>query len=646
MKEFLQALSGGVKEGEIPPDFKPLVNNLIRLKALKKLNDTYKLNPKYKIGTIDIASSGTGFMNVFGDKSKDLLVESTNLMGANKGDIVLAKRVFTKTRSRAKAKVLLVLNRAHITSIVFTKIQHNRIVGINISTALTCDITASQKSLKQLPLNMVLKIDNETGNIVEVLGVLDDPKVDEKISLALFEKEEFFTKESELEAKSHGTFVDKSLYSDRVDLTHLPFCTIDPVDAKDFDDAIYFDADAYILYVAIADVSEYVYEMGHIDKEAKKRGFSIYFPHKSIPMLPRVLSENICSLKPSVDRLAFTFKITLDKKTLKPIKEELIKTIINSKKRYTYDEIDLFLQKDYSNTDETDKEILEFLLPLSKVTRGLRKNRLKDGFDFSSSEIRMNLDENQNLISTREESETESHQLIEDCMLLANKAASKKIAYGIFRTHDDPSIDKLQTLLDDLALIGIDVDYSPDTPKMIKEIQEKAHTLDIRKEVDKLIIRSQKKAKYEPENRGHFGLGFDSYTHFTSPIRRYSDLILHRLLKANMNYDKKRFNFLLEGISSLCEQISELERESAKVAWDYMDRKFARWAALHVGEDFRAIVSNSDKNITAKLDDKIKGARLFLLDESVELFEKIIVKIVEADIVSARIYAKVIERDV
>ncbi|MFK5881825.1 MAG: ribonuclease R [Sulfurospirillum sp.] len=647
MKEFLQKLALGSLEKEIPLDFQPLINTLIRQKALKKLSNGYKLDKKYKIGTIDIAQSGTGFLKVFAnDQDKDLLVESANLQGANRGDIVLARRVFTKAKTRAKAKVILVLQRENNFSVVYTKIQQNKIVGINLSTTLTLNITASQKSLRRLPLGAVLKIDNETNNIVEVLGVMDDAKVDEKISLALYDKKESFSDESEAEAKAQGNWVDKSLYGDRVDLTNLPFCTIDPIDAKDFDDAIYFDKESYTIYVAIADVSEYVYEMGHIDKEARERGFSIYFPHKSIPMLPRTLSENICSLKPNVNRLAFVFKIKLDKKTLKPLKEELIDGIINSKKRYNYDQIDLFLQNDLRDTDDTDKEILKFLLPLFETTKRLREIRLKSGFEFRSAEIRMQLDDNQNLISTRVESETPSHGLIEDCMLLANKAASKRIERGIFRTHDDPTYDKLQDLLNNLTLIGIEVDFINDIPKMIRNIQVKADKLEIREEVDKLIIRSQKKAKYESQNRGHFGLGFDSYTHFTSPIRRYSDLVLHRLLKADKKGNKKRFNFLLENIDKICEDISTLERESDRVAWDYMDRKYTRWAALHIGEDFEAIVTGVQKSTIAKLDDEIKGARLFLLDDDLELFERVLVKIVEADIPTSKIYAKVVQRDV
>ncbi len=647
MKEFLLQLSRGSLDGTIPLDLQPLLNSLIRLKAVKKLKNSYKLNAKYKIGTIDIAQSGTGFLKTFSDAhEKDLLVESNHLLGANRGDIVLAKRVFNQKSTRAKAKVILILQRESNFSVVYTKIQQNRVVGISLSTTLASTITASQKSLRKLPFGTVLKIDNETNNIVEVLGVMDDPSVDEKISLALYDKSEFFTKQSELEAKSHGTEIDKSLYPNRVDLTHLPFCTIDPIDAKDFDDAIYFDKENFTIYVAIADVSEYVYELGHIDKEARQKGFSIYFPHKSIPMLPRSLSENICSLKPRVDRLAFVFKIKLDKKTLNVEKEELLEAVINSKKRYNYDQIDLFLQNNFNGTDETDREILNFLLPLFKLTKRLKEQRLKSGFEFRTSEIRMKLDKDGNLLSTRVESETPSHGLIEDCMLLANKAASKRIKRGIFRTHEDPSYDKLQNLLDTIAQIGIEVDFMSDIPKMIRKIQKKADDLGVSEEVDRLIIRSQKKAKYESQNRGHFGLGFDSYTHFTSPIRRYSDLILHRLLKADKKGDKKRFNFLLSDIDSVCEQVSKLERESDKVAWDFMDRKYARWASVHVGEDFEAIVTTIEKSVTAKLDDEIKGARFFLLDDDLELFERVLVKIVEADIPTSKIYAKVVKRDV
>ena len=642
MKNFLLSLKEGVAQENVPASFLPHFKALIQLRVLQPKKDLYVLDPSYIVGKLDVAFSGTGYLSSLEPtRAKDIIIEAKDLNGGMRGDLVVAKRVANKRGGRAKAFVVYIAQRAFAKSIVYTKMSKGKVVGCNVKNESLFDITASQKSLKQLPLGSVLKIDNVSNVIEEVLGVIGDPLVDEKISLALFDKKEFFSKEAEAEAKSHGDFVEKSYYPQRIDLTHLPFCTIDPVDAKDFDDAIYFDVQNHTLYVAIADVSEYVYPRGPIDKEAIERGFSIYFPHKSIPMLPRALSENICSLKPNVDRLAYTFKITLDPLTCKPLKEDLFESVIHSSKRYTYEQIDHFLAGKTDDADNADKTILEYLLPLHTLTQKLRDIRLENAFSFRSAEVRMRVDENQNLVSTTIEEETPSHGLIEDCMLLANKAAAKKLGFGIFRTHESPSYERMEALLNDLALIGINAKLSSDLPKMIQGIQAKADDLGLRGEVDKLIIKSQKKAIYEPENKGHFGLGFDIYTHFTSPIRRYSDLTLHRLLKAKMANDEKKLTFLLKDIGPLCEKISNLERESDKVAWDYMDRKFARFMAEHVGDNFKAIVVETEQNPIAKLDDEFKGARIFLLDNDVHLLQRVEIKIVESNIATARIYARV-----
>jgi len=647
VKEFLIKLATtGVKEKDLLKKDRELIRELLLLKAVKKKKDTYKLESKFRAGVIDVAQNGTGYLEVLGGKKakKDLLIEKYDLNGASKGDLVIAKRIYTKKSTRPKAKVIYIVEKKFLTTIVYTDEKNGRIVGINIKNDMVIDITASQKSLKQLPLNTVLKLDSSTNAIMDVLGVLDDPKVDEKISLALYNKKEEFSKEAEAEAKSHGDFVDKSMYPNRVDLTHLPFCTIDPPTAKDFDDAIYFDKEEFALYVAIADVSEYVFEMGPIDKEAKERGFSIYFPHKSIPMLPRALSENICSLKPNEDRLTFTFKITLDRETLEPLKEELIESVIHSRRRFTYDEIDLYLQ-DPKKASKEDQKILSYILPLYEVTKKLRAKRLQKGFDFANSEIRMELDENQNLIKTTIEKETPSHALIEDCMLLANKAAAKYFKRGIFRTHEKPDLDKIRELLDDLAIIGIFANFTQDIHQLIIEIQQKAKEMDLEEHVGKLLIKTQKQAKYTFDNIGHFGLGFDKYTHFTSPIRRYSDLILHRLLKAIIKGDEKKEQFILDNMEPLTVKISELERECAKVEWDFMDRKYARWAKSKEGEIFEGIIVDPEKNPIAIIEDEnIKGCRVFLLDQDAELFERVKVKIVNSNIAEAKIFAKIVEK--
>ncbi len=644
LKTFLCNLSDGISKEDISAQNQSLLDSLTLQKAVKQKDEFYKLDSKYRFGTIDISRTGTGYLNILSSsKSKDLIVEGDDLNGASKGDIVLAKRIFSKS-NRPKAKVIEILKKEFDVIVGYTKLQENKVVVLNIKNDLPITVAASQKALKDLPLGTVMKIDNYTSIISEILGVLQDPKVDEKISLALYNKTEIFPNECELEAKSYGNSVDKSMYPNREDLTHLPFCTIDPPDAKDFDDAIYFDKKESALYVAIADVSEYVSAFGPLDTEAKSRGFTIYFPHKSIPMLPRSLSENICSLKPNVDRLAFIYKITIDPKTLQSLKEELIEGVIHSKRRYTYDKIDLFLDGDFTQKDSIDDEILSYLLPLQKLLGKIRSKRLENGCEFRNDEVRMTLDEEQNLVGIKVEEETPSHALIEDAMLLANKAAAKALKKGIYRTHESPSEAKMDELLDDLATIGV---YGEDTEniyELIRSLQKSADAKDVRQDVDKLIIRAQQKAVYNHENKGHFGLGFEHYTHFTSPIRRYSDLIVHRLLKAINHKDKKLEEFILQDIDIVAMRVSELEREAAQVAWDFMDRKYARYALAHIGESFKARVVDSDRTPIANFEEGLLvGARVFLLDYDVELFEEVKVELVDSFITSARIIGSIKE---
>ena len=645
MREFLYKLTKGIEKKDIPKDLIYLISDLSKLKALKQQKNFFKLHPDYRFGSLDITRSGTGFLEVISPKKlKDLLIEEKDLLTSAKGDLVLAKRIYSKF-GRPKAKVVYIVKRKDNYQVVYTKKIDDKIVGINVKTGAQSIIAASLRSLKKLPIRTVLKIDSMTSSIVEVLGVLDDPKVDEKISLALYDKKEHFSDKSELEAKSFGDFVDKSMYPNRVDLTHLPFCTIDPVTAKDFDDAIYFDVKEFALYVAIADVSEYVFYQGSIDKEARERGFSIYFPHKSIPMLPRALSEHICSLKPGVDRLTFTFKITLEPKTLEVKKEELLETIINSKRRFNYDEVDEILStKKY---DKKDKQTVDFLLPLNEIAKKIRKRRLQKGYDFHTSEIRMVLDSEQNLLKTFKEVETPSHSLVEECMLLANKAAAKMFDYGIFRIHEPPSYDDIAKLLEQVAELGIFVKFHTDLHSLIVEIQQKAKELNLQEEVDMLIIRAQKQARYAAKNVGHFGLGFEKYTHFTSPIRRYSDLTLHRLLKSIIKNDKKFKEYLLEDIEPLCERLSELERESDKVAYDFMDRKYARWAKENIDEIFEAIITSTHAMPIAVTEGEVEGARIHLVANDVEFLEKVDTRIIGSDIATTKIIGDItkVERE-
>jgi len=639
MKEFAYKLVKGIARKDIPRDKRDIVNDLISLGVLSD-GKIIKLKSKYKIGKVDITRKGFGFLIPI-DEKKDYLIEAHHLNGASKGDLVVAERLFNK-KGRPKVKVIYILEKAFAVSVVYLtfEMKNGKKVPVlrNVKTDEPVYVSEKKKTLKKLPDGAVFKVNNYTNKIVEVLGVLQDPWVDEKISLALYNKKEEFSKKAIKEARAYGDYVDKSLYPDRVDLTNLSFCTIDPPTAKDHDDAIYYDKKENALYVAIADVSEYVYLNGNIDKEAKERGFSIYFPHKAIPMLPRELSENICSLKENEDRLAFVFKIYFDKNN-EVIKEELFEAIIHSRRKYSYDRVDEFLAGKFENIDEVDKEILDWLMPLWDKVKDIRAERLKNGLEFESDEIKMELDEDGMIKDVKIESETPSHKLIEDCMLLANKAAAKMIDFGIFRVHEKPSSNTLDELYSELGALGINVDVDEkDFVKVVEGIQAQAKEMGIKKYVDKLIIRSQKQARYDAVCTPHFALGFERYTHFTSPIRRYSDLTLHRILKATIKGEKKILDYILRNVEALVVKLSELEREAMKVEWDFYDRKYARYADLHIGEKFKGIVEDKEQPPIAKIiEDKLLGARVFLKRGDFALFEKIDVEITKANIATAKI---------
>ena len=636
MKEFLTKLLDGVSEKEVASSDKEILRNLLNLNAVSRHKDRYYLNNGFVCGKLDISANGTGFLTPYDKRFKqDIIIENKNLNASHYGDIVLAKLLPLK-KKRQSAKVVMTLKLANETSVVYTKQIGSVILGVNVKTGLSSALKASQKSLKMLPPGTLLKIGNLNNEIVEVIGNINDPLSDEKISLAVFNKDDEFNEECEAQALAWGDEVDAAMYPQRVDLRELPFCTIDPVDAKDFDDAIYFDEKKREIYVAIADVSEYVTPYSPIDAEAKTRGFSIYFPHKAVPMLPRNLSENICSLKPNVARLAFCFKITLDEED-EVVKEELMEAIIVSKRRFNYDEVDQILR------GEREDEI-GWIKPLFALTSRLRKKRLKNAFDFRTQELRMSLDADGGLASTRFETDTDSHRLVEDCMLLANVAAAKRIVKGVFRNHGSPDLRKIQILLEDLGALGFDFVYESDIANLVRKIQAQADAVGNREEIDKLIIKSQKKAEYGAQNLGHFGLGFERYTHFTSPIRRYSDLTLHRLLKAKLRNDEKFFNYLLLNIEATCSNLSELEREADRVAFDFMDRKFARWAKERIGQRFNAYISENQNVAVARLDDEIKGARIFLGAYGANLLQKVIVEITDANIATAEIFGKVVKK--
>lgn len=632
MKDLLLRLSSGLNSIDIKKDEQNIVDDFLQKTYITKKNDLYKLNSLYRFGSITLMQSGSAYLRIIGEESKDLFIEDT--MGAKEGDIVVAMRLLAK-RGTPAASIVEIVGKLKSYSVGYIDIKDGKKQLLNLKTSHPFGVD----ELSKYAQDDVFMVDYD--NNITFLGNLADPKVDEKIVLAQFNKHDEFSKEVLDSAKSFKD-VDASHYIKRVDLRELNFCTIDPTTAKDFDDAIYFDEPNFKLYVAIADVSEYVKPFGEIDNEAIYRSFSIYLPHRSIPMLPRELSETLCSLQSGVDRLAYVFEIDLDKTTLEVANSKVYEAIINSKRRFNYDEVDAIFEGELKAKDELEERLFENLKKLKVLTDRLKKQRLTHGYDFSSAEIEMSLDSDTNIISTSFSKETPSHALIEDCMLLANKEAAKRFSRGIFRIHEAPSQAKLQKLYLELAEIGIFANIKDSTKETIDDLQAQAQDMGLSEEVDTLIIRSQMQARYTPFNVGHFGLGFDAYTHFTSPIRRYSDLLVHRLLKAIEAKDKLENSYVLRNIESLTVAISEKEREASEVEREYMQRKFARWAEQNIGKTYKAKVTSLDTEATAMLYDEISGATLHLNNvANLTLFEEIEVSIDKVDKYRAKIFANV-----
>ena len=643
MKSLLIRLTHGLSEQDIAPDELKYVNDFLAKEYITKKENVYQFNSKYRAGTLGLVQNGTAYLNVIGEYVRDLFIDDVETSKTREGDLIIAQRLLGK-RGTPSAKIVEIVGRAQTYSVAYIVSKDGKKSLVDLKTDFPAGVELKEDELNLYSDGDVFKINNQDFTIMQKLGNIKDPLVDEKIVLAQFNKHDEFSDEVLKQAASFKE-VDASLYPSRVDLRKLPFCTIDPVTAKDFDDAIYYDEETNTLYVAIADVSEYVTPFGAIDNEAIYRSFSIYLPHRSIPMLPRELSETLCSLQPHVDRLSYVFEMKLDLASLEVVGSKVYEAIIHSQRRFNYEEIDEFFEGKLSAKNPSEEKIFDYIAKLRVITDELKAKRLKIGYDFRSNELEMFIDENSNITHTTYAHETPSHALIEDCMLLANKEAAKRFSRGIFRIHEPPNQLKIQNLYQELAGIGMFVDIKKSIKETITEIQKQAKEMNLSSEVDTLIIQSQMQARYAPINAGHFGLGFDEYTHFTSPIRRYSDLIVHRLLKAINNNDTMEGSYVLRNIESLCISVSEKEREASTIEVEFMARKFARWADENIGNIFRARITSTEPFLKAELHDELQGARFFITHgNDALLFEDVKVRIDKVDIAKAKIYASVVER--
>jgi len=600
------------------------ISKLQSLKILKTENNFFLFNTRYIVGYIEFSQSGSAYIRALHSKTDELFIDKENLADAKNGDLVIARRIISP-RVSASGTVTLVVQSASRKVLVLVK--DNQLLDILTSTPITTNIDAFKYRDET-----ILELNFDATEVVSEIGHLSDARVDEIISLARHNRPDEF--DEKVISSLPTTMPDEP---HRVDLTELNFSTIDPTTAKDYDDAIYFDTTSKTLYVAIADVSAFVTEGSPLDIEAQKRGFSIYFAHRAVPMLPYKLSEELCSLQPHVERFAFVCEMKMDGTSVKTSK--FYEAKIKSANRFTYDEIDEHLE----NPKTFDKKF-SYINKLYELTKKIRHERLKDGLDFQTTETRQHLDKNLLLEFTTLEHSTPSHSLVEECMLLCNvQAAIMMKGKGLFRVHDEPSLQKLSGLYEQLGTLGIPIKHQENVRDMFKEIQKVSNQTLMKEQIDAILIKSQMQARYYAESSEHFGLGFKTYTHFTSPIRRYSDLLVHRLIKKRLAKDEKGYKELMKDMASLSLDISEKERECDKVQYDFTARVYARWAKNNINTTIKASISSLRPRAVAESIEPITGLRVMLSSTHSSLFDELNVKITDADLLSTIVTGSAIE---
>jgi len=400
------------------------------------------------------------------------------------------------------------------------------------------------------------------------------------------------------EAQAFGDRVDPRALKGRVDLRDMPLVTIDGESARDFDDAVYAEPHpgGFRLVVAIADVSHYVRPGTELDRAAQERGTSVYFPTRVLPMLPTALSDHLCSLAPHVDRLCFAADMIVSRRgALKSAK--FYPAVMRSAARLTYSLVNEALFEGRVAARREIGPLVERLLPLVDVYRALHRARMRRGaLDFDAAEAEFQIDSAERVRAIELRVRNDAHRLIEECMILANVAVARELKRTgkptLYRVHGQPEEQKLDRLTATLAALGIDARI-PETvaPRDLQAITRRLGDSAERPFIESLIVRAMPQAVYQPVNIGHFGLALEHYVHFTSPIRRYPDLVVHRTLKALIGARDGAVNYSEDELAPLGESLSRLEKRA-----DEADRYVATFLKCHylrerIGQTFRGLIT-------------------------------------------------------
>lgn len=574
-------------------------------------------------GKIQATSKGYAFLIPNDITLEDIFIAERDLNGAMHNDKVVVTVKSTGGR-RMEGKVLQVLERGF-----------ERVVGllriIKKIAYVTPDDVKFGKDIS-IPLGklngasdgekVVVKITryyaskrNPDGEIIEVLGKPNDIDTEVLGILRSYNLYNSFPKKVEEVAETLPESVNKYDYPNRKDLTSMITFTIDGEDTRDIDDAISLEINSRgnrVLGVHIADVGEYVKKDNIFDKEAFKRGTSVYFPNLVLPMLPRQLSNGICSLNERVDRLTISCFMEFDKNA-NVIDYQICESIINSKKRFTYTKVQAIFEGDR----EEDPQLIEVLLNMRGLAKQLEENRRKRGaIEFNIPEVQVGLNELGDVLTLTKREQNESHKLIESFMVIANETIathflSKKIPF-VYRIHEKPDSEKVQRLVTMVNNFGVQHKINCETcePKDIQELLNEIKEKPCEYVLNKIALRCMKKAKYAPECIGHYGLASPKYCHFTSPIRRYPDLTIHRIIKSHLRneLDEKNKIILKEFVTLSSLQSSEKERNAEAVERDVDDLYRAFYMTHHIGEEFDGVISSvTNFGVFVELENTVEG---------------------------------------